>query len=33
MLFLHRIESINLSGCNMIQEDGFNFLLQKHGEK
>ncbi|CAF0846413.1 unnamed protein product [Brachionus calyciflorus] len=27
-----KIESINLSGCNMIQEDGFNQLLLKHGE-
>ncbi|RNA37188.1 leucine rich repeats containing F box [Brachionus plicatilis] len=26
-----KIESINLSGCNMIQEDGFNELLIKHG--
>jgi hypothetical protein len=26
-----RIESINLSGCNMIQEDGLNCLLTTHG--
>ncbi len=27
-----RIEAINLNGCNMIQEDGFNCLLTTHGE-
>ncbi len=27
-----KIESINLSGCNMIQEDGFRTLLTQHGE-
>lgn len=28
-----KIESINLSGCNMIQEDGFNELLMQHGNR
>lgn len=27
-----KIESINLSGCSMIGEDGFNCLITKHGE-
>jgi hypothetical protein len=28
-----KIEAINLSGCNMIQEDGFSELLMQHGNR